>query len=965
MMDMSEDLPPLQSVYFAEDDTIPDENYRELHQELHPPSEEQQAIIDSIDFKDKRLIIVDAVAGSGKTTTLLGVAKQHPQKRFIMVTYNSKLKTDVRQKCKFMQITNEEIHTYHSLAVKYYNRDAHEESVFIRVVMDDLPPFRRLDDIDGLFIDEAQDMNDMKFQFMNKFTRDMKLNCSMIILGDKYQCIYSCKGADSRYLTNASQLWTMFEPDQVRHLALRTSYRVTKPIAKFINFMTGEDRLISIKDGVTVKYIQDSLYDFYRCDRGHRHLPIILFLQGLKDGTILPEEVFVLAGTTKQSKSDQPTPFGAFANYLRKRLQIPIYYHMNDESDIIAGDMKGKIVFSNMHQVKGMERNYVIIFDFVESYFNHIARDQDNNVCPNTIYMACSRPMKELIVIQSSGNSSRSTSDGDPFKFLTLKGFPNNIGNDPEYLEISRYNWKESVNLGEKIQIPPKSEIPIPPISVSDLVKNVGTSARIYLGPIIENGFLIVNQAEPLVKMETRIFMANGMSETVAEINGLAIPFIIEMEQTGHILMWEQMDVNSLSDLDFREYITNIASNVKYPPDSLSDYTKLATVAYSRNLCLNYKLAQIPADRYDWLSEDCVNSCMIHLKFHLGGMSKYEVSKVCEMPSDYGNIVVRGRIDCKDENTVWELKCVHKLELEHLLQLIVYRWMDQFNGCRAQNYKILNMRSGEVQQLSMTDAQVDSVVRCLIKNKYEIPHVVDDDQFMSTQLESVERFRSQLVVPKIIMSDSSVVLRDYPQVENEFKYPSRYTKETFAEYEVLSTDQDFQSNYMKCKSGSIYKSGRNITIGGKIHNELRENFMIKYDHGHVIFFDEIKGLDFNSYLLETEKIHTEIDDKNLMIRTRNQMITDLIKKLDQLGSWEDKIEFEGRYYGVPKVHNNIHREKNCMGGIQEGQYESCGCHSCEDWGGCSAPSWTQHYRCAKCGYGYSEEGRHYKNHKGK
>jgi hypothetical protein len=70
------------------------------------------------------------------------------------------------------------------------------------------------------------------------------------------------------------------------------------------------------------------------------------------------------------------------------------------------------------------------------------------------------------------------------------------------------------------------------------------------------------------------------------------------------------------------------------------------------------------------------------------------------------------------------------------------------------------------------------------------------------------------------MSDSDLIVRDYPQVENELKYPSRYTKDTFATYEVR------ESNSIKWKYGINYKTNRKITIGGRIHNELRENFMI-------------------------------------------------------------------------------------------------------------------------------------------
>jgi superfamily II DNA or RNA helicase len=47
------------------------------------PSDEQKIIIDAINF-DKN-ILVDAVAGSGKTTTLIFIAKAYPQKKILQI----------------------------------------------------------------------------------------------------------------------------------------------------------------------------------------------------------------------------------------------------------------------------------------------------------------------------------------------------------------------------------------------------------------------------------------------------------------------------------------------------------------------------------------------------------------------------------------------------------------------------------------------------------------------------------------------------------------------------------------------------------------------------------------------------------------------------------------------------------------------------------------------------------------
>ena len=93
------------------------------------PSEEQMAIINAI--KDGNHVQVDAVAGSGKTTTVLSLAHYNSEKIIVQITYNSDLKTEVREKqkqySKIMRLDKLEIHNYHSFATTYYDKDAHND----------------------------------------------------------------------------------------------------------------------------------------------------------------------------------------------------------------------------------------------------------------------------------------------------------------------------------------------------------------------------------------------------------------------------------------------------------------------------------------------------------------------------------------------------------------------------------------------------------------------------------------------------------------------------------------------------------------------------------------------------------------------------------------------------------------------------------------------------------------------
>lgn len=75
-------------------------------------TQEQRDIINCKEHSFK----INAVAGSGKTTTLLHYAKQHPTLKILYLAYNKSLQTSLEQKLQDMQIGNMEIKTIHSLA---------------------------------------------------------------------------------------------------------------------------------------------------------------------------------------------------------------------------------------------------------------------------------------------------------------------------------------------------------------------------------------------------------------------------------------------------------------------------------------------------------------------------------------------------------------------------------------------------------------------------------------------------------------------------------------------------------------------------------------------------------------------------------------------------------------------------------------------------------------------------------
>ena len=167
-------------------------------------NEEQQFIVDQI--KDNKNVIVDAVAGTGKTTTILSLAEQLPKKSMLQITYNKSLKHEVREKIKAREITNLSIHTYHSLHYAYYSNTGYTDIEMYKSLKDNLHPVMKIQHIDVLIVDEAQDMTLLYFRFLVKFLQDFKKKVTLLVLGDVMQGLYQFKGSDSRFLSLANEI---------------------------------------------------------------------------------------------------------------------------------------------------------------------------------------------------------------------------------------------------------------------------------------------------------------------------------------------------------------------------------------------------------------------------------------------------------------------------------------------------------------------------------------------------------------------------------------------------------------------------------------------------------------------------------------------------------------------------------------------------------------------------------------
>lgn len=679
------------------------------------PSEEQKVIIDAINLNSN--ISVDAVAGSGKTTTLIFIAKAFPQKKILQITYNKQLKFEVRNRAEKEGVeSNLKIHTYHSLAVRYYYEKANVDQGIIKLLKDKMK-IRKRDRYDIIVIDESQDMTPLFYELIQKFLFDIDFpDSGLIIMGDRFQGIYDFKNADTRFLTLSDKIYS----GKFINLPLKESYRVTKNIASFVNnVMLGYDRIKSNKESNhKVIYCKLNIFSI--------HSIMVRWIKEYLNKGFKPDDIFILAPTIKASDN----PVKRLENELVKE-GIAVYYSRNDDDGLDEEIIKNKIVFTTFHQSKGRERKIVIVYGFDNSYFKYFKRTSDPNICPSELYVATTRAKEILILLDNETEL--------PLPFLRL---------DYNQMKISKYinfvgtirntNSKNGVNSvngeNEKYHA----------ITITELVRYISEDTMKYLIPFVEDIFedLDTIKSKNTVEIPTSIRMESGLTEDISNLNGLVIPQLYEQTIKKDNLL-EKIFLNKTPISNNQLIIDNILKVKELQKNGNNTESMLLLgnvyIAYYENI--HSKLKQTL--KYDWLQEDDLKICFRNLARYINLDPEFEIELGDRIDTKglyfryqtnaYGVIDIRGRADCIDSESLFEFKCVTSLQIEHQLQLICYAWLwKKTIGIEQQikRFILLNIRTGESKEMFYKDYEVESIMSILFDNKFSEKISQTDEEFI-------------------------------------------------------------------------------------------------------------------------------------------------------------------------------------------------------------------------------------------
>jgi len=506
--------------------------------------------------------------------------------------------------------------------------------------------------------------------------------------------------------------------------------RVTGNIADFINKNLLPFHLInSVKSpGPKVRY--------YRGSGMKDNIPSVIssvlndLLSLLDSGRYSPSDIFILAPSVKDGKVSKQTYVNQLANLLLEH-GYPYFAPAKEDIEIDQTMMDGKVVLSTFHQSKGLERKVVVVTCFCQDYYEFYARDDKRLVCSNTLYVATTRAIEQLILIGES-------SGGGQLPFLR-----NLVSSDHlEIIEVGKLMSKKKADeYKEKFKN----------VTVTNLIKFLPESVYSSIFSVLKS--TIVRKASTGVNLKGQIITVSNHVEDVSELNGVALPAMFEARKTNNVSTIQKYCQDQFYEATniypTQQYYKQLLKEVEHEPDpfNITAFLRMSAIYNFASSGFNSKALQIK--NYNWISTDAAEVIMERLSENLRGESLYEIPIEINQIWNGQNLTITGRIDAvTNSDTIWELKCVNQIQDDHLLQLAVYLWMSQrpidkvvtgkeLFGNKVYRNRLLNMRTNELIEIT-SYYELDYVVEILIEHHLRGSQAEPDKEFLKNN----EKIRS-------------------------------------------------------------------------------------------------------------------------------------------------------------------------------------------------------------------------------
>lgn len=716
------------------------------------PTEEQINILHKI-VVEKKHTIVSSIPGSGKTTlvqyiSLLRLAiqsqnnsiKVNGEKRLekinsnyeidtLVLMYNKVLSLESQKKFKKSKCKNVKCQTIHSFAYTNYKTQnrSYDDTLLLDILKDNTMPINEFD-YSLIIIDEFQDATDVLFRFVEKIIAD-NINDSPVILimGDPLQELYSFRGADSRFMTLAQDVML---GGKLTFEKMKMSYtnRCPENICKFINtcyygLNSKFEIMKSKKQGGKIRVCIGSLEKI-----------IIQELKLLKINSVIfsMEDVMIIVPSLKN--------IGRLKSILSKN---GIHVIVSDSEHINSKTTKDKVLITTFHGSKGLEKRVCFVSNFSTDYYKYYAVDFDQDVIPNTFYVALSRSSEYLYLIRNSSSEFPRWCNIDVLKELNSQ---NIIQLYEEPLQKIKCGSNDDSSINTMNEIKNKN------ICVTELTKNLSTDFKQEFSKIVKFNVLQkrsynIDYPDVLCTNSSKnktFFYDNGykLYENISKYVGSSISIIFQfylyykqkrkgLVKNKYPLILDYIDEciynmkthnNNDNDNDKNKSI-NINAFTKYYDkhikssenesidfidvlyyivlyDSIcsNDISILNQIRYLRNNITD--IFSIPheshGDDEDEMENNYDNSKLMTNLVEVCDID-YEAVFEYQVSCEIFNKNIIGKIDILcDNHIVIELKFKNSLDVEDLVQLFLYYCIMTISKPKLQySYQIFNAKTGE------------------------------------------------------------------------------------------------------------------------------------------------------------------------------------------------------------------------------------------------------------------------------
>lgn len=625
---------------------------------LSKPSEEQQEIISC--FKQGYNIKIEAVAGSGKTTTLLHLAmisKNVFTEKSLILTYNKSLQLDIKNKLFALKLDNFcSVYTYHGIASLLYGTTINND----KLLREHLSSNKIIQSpYNVILLDETQDLN---IDYYNLIQKILHYESMLVLVGDRRQCINQYLNATPDYLIHYDKYFNNGRP--WRELWLKTSYRLTPALANFVNKNILQEDLI-IGGNTNHENIKPTYnYSSWNLKK--------LLLKYVK--IYGAEEIAILLPSTKNISDKSPL------GKLMRTENLGIAFCVKEDNELLDEVTKNKVIISNFHSFKGKEKSCVFVLNFDESYFEFYDKTwpKDLNKLPNSIYVAATRAKANLILIQDENKLNFRTTTKE-----IITETCNLLSNQKE-IKIKSINNKN--------------------YEVTKLLRNLSTDSIIELMNLID--IMTIKPEEELLNYETLIKF-DVYFEDMRSYYGNVIPLIASYKLNKQSYLCNMILQNNKRKDIYERF--NFLSNKK--DKTIKEWMELVVINNSINSNMYFYVDQIT--NYDWVNEKFIEQGVERLIKAVPKYGKFEHAIFINKPEyDYN---ISGAIDYLIKNEIWEFKCVNSLIDQHKIQSATYLALYSMLNKGDAVGKLFNIRTNELLEITVTDAKL--FIDILMRNK--------------------------------------------------------------------------------------------------------------------------------------------------------------------------------------------------------------------------------------------------------